>query len=231
MSVPAESLGTIVQAEEGRLIALADPESTAAEQYRILLSRIDRAASARPLRTVAITSCARGEGRTVTAGNLAITAAREGRDALLVECDLRRPTVGALFELPPGPGLAEVVEGRAELPQALARVGGLTILPAGDANDLAAVLRNPRLASTFETLRSSFSFIVLDLPPALALSDAGRLASTADGIVLVVRAGETPRDVVRMAIDALPERLLGIVLNDVEDMGYERYLRHEALGA
>src|SRR5512141_1947838 len=104
MSVPAESLGTIVQAEEGRLVALAAPDSPAAEQYRILLSRIDRAAVARPLRIIAITSCARGEGRTVTAGNLAITAAREGREALLVECDLRRPSLGALFDLAPGPG-------------------------------------------------------------------------------------------------------------------------------
>lgn len=231
MSVPAESLGTIVQGEEGRLVALAEPDSPAAEQYRILLSRIDRVAAARPLRVVAITSCARGEGRTVTAGNLAITAAGEGRNALLVECDLRRPTVASLFDLAPGPGLAEVVEGRAELPQALSRVGALTILPAGDAIDIVAVLRNPRLASTFETLRSSFTFILLDLPPALALSDAGRFASAADGIVLVVRAGETPRDVVRMAIDALPNRLLGIVLNDVEDTGYQRYLRTEALGA
>jgi capsular exopolysaccharide synthesis family protein len=230
MSVPAENLGSIVQ-EEGRLVALAAPDSAAAEQYRILLSRIDRAAAARTLRMIAITSCARGEGRTVTASNLAITAGRDGRDALLVECDLRRPTLGSLFDLPPGPGLAEVVEGRAELPQALRRVGGLTVLPAGDAMDIAAVLRSPRLATTFETLRSSFSFILLDLPPALALSDAGRLATSADGIVLVVRAGETPRDVVRMAIDSLPDRLLGIVLNDVEDAGYHRYLRSEAIGA
>jgi Mrp family chromosome partitioning ATPase len=122
------------------------------------------------------------------------------------------------------------VEGKAELSRAISRVGPLAVLTAGDAADIAAVLRNPRLASTMETLRSSFSLVVLDLPPALALSDAGRLATSADGIVLVVRAGETPRDVVRMAIDSLPDRLLGIVLNGVEDTGY-RYLRNEAIRA
>lgn len=230
MSVPAENLGTVLQPrDDARLVVLAEPESPAAEQYRLLLSRIDRAATARPLRTVAITSCARGEGRTVTAANLALSAARDGRDVALVECDLRRPSAAALFDLAPGPGLAEVVEGRADLSQALARVGGLAILPAGDASDVAAVLRSPRLAATMDTLRASFSTVVLDLPPALALSDAGRLATTADGIVLVVRAGETPRDVVRMAVDALPERLLGIVLNGVEESGYGRYLRDEAI--
>ncbi len=230
MSVPAENLGTVFQPrDDARLVAFDEPESAAAEQYRILLARIDRAAHARPLRTIAITSCARGEGRTVTAANLALTAARDGRDVALVECDLRRPSLTALLDLAPGPGLAEVVEGRAELSQALCRVGGLMVLPAGDATDVPAVLRNPRLAVTMETLRSSFSTVILDLPPALALSDAGRLATTADGIVLVVRAGETPRDVVRMAVDALPDRLLGIVLNGVEEGGYGRYLRNEAI--
>jgi len=231
MSLPAENLGSIVHGrDETRLVALAAPESVAAEQYRVLLGRIDRAALARPLRTIVITSCARGEGRTVTATNLALTAARDGREVVLVECDLRRPSVAGLLDLAPRPGLAEVVEGRAELPQALTRVDGLTVLCAGEAGDIPAVVRSPRLPTPLDTLRASFSLVILDAPPALTLSDAGRLASTADGIVLVVRAGETPRDVVRMAVDALPDRLLGIVLNGVAEPGYARYLRNEAIG-
>jgi len=231
MLLPAKNLGTVLESrEESFLVSREEPESISADQYRVLLNRIDRAGVTRPLRTIAITSCARGEGRTITAANLAYTAARDGREVLLVECDLRRPSLAGLFELAPGPGLAEVVEGKAELSQALARVGYLTVLAAGDASDIPVVLRSPRLAATMETLRSSFSLIVLDLPPALALSDAGRLATSADGIVLVVRAGETPRDVVRMAIDALPDRVLGIVLNGVDEPGYRRYLRSEAIG-
>jgi len=71
--------------------------------------------------------------------------------------------------------------------------------------------------------------VVLDAPPALALADAGRLATLADGVVLVVKAGETPRDIVRLAVETLGDRLLGIVLNGVEEPGYARYLRQEAV--
>jgi Mrp family chromosome partitioning ATPase len=82
-----------------------------------------------------------------------------------------------------------------------------------------------------DALRASFSLLVLDAPPALALSDTGRLATAADGIVLVVRVGETPRDAVRMAVEALSHRLIGIVLNCAEQPSYSRYLRHESVGA
>ena len=215
--------------EDARLVALAKPQSMAAEQYRVLLARLDRIHGTRAMRAVAITSCARGEGRSVTAVNLALTAAREGREVALVECDLRKPSLARLLDLTPRGGLAEVVEGKVELPQALSRVDGMMVLCAGEARDPAAVMRNSRLAMTLDTLRASFSLVVLDAPPALALADTGRLTSLADGIVLVVRAGETPRDVVRLAVETLGDRLLGIVLNGVEEPGYARYLRQEAL--
>jgi protein-tyrosine kinase len=232
MSVPAQTLGTIAtHQDEGRLVALVAPDSMAAEQYRVLLARLDRAAVARQLRTIAISSCARGEGRSLTAANLALTAARDGREVALVECDFRRPSLAQLFDIAPRAGVAEVTEGKAELAQALCRVGALAVLCAGEAKDPAAVARSPRLAATLDTLRSSFSLVVLDAPPALALSDAGRLAASADGIVLVVRAGETPRDVVRLAVETLSDRLIGIVLNGVEEPGYARYLRNDAVGA
>ena len=230
MSVPAQTLGTL-QREESRLVAHAAPESMPAEQYRVLLARLDRAAATRPLRIVGVTSCTRGEGRTTTAANLALTAARDGREVLLLECDLRKPSLAELFELAPRPGLAQVVEGKAELAQAVARVGSLSVVCAGAASDPALLLRSPRLPAVIEAARSSFSLVVLDAPPALALADSGRLATAADVLVLVVRAGETPRDVVRVAMDALPDRVLGIVLNGVEEPGYARYLRQEALAS
>ncbi|HET9598176.1 MAG TPA: CpsD/CapB family tyrosine-protein kinase [Anaeromyxobacteraceae bacterium] len=229
MSVTAETLGVAPQ-DDARLVATAAPESMAAEQYRLLLARLDRAPASRPMRTVAISSCARGEGRSLTAANLALTAARDGRETALVECDLRRPSLSQLFDLAPRAGLAEVLEGKAELAQAMARVGALSVLCAGATRDPAAAFRSARLASTVDALRSSHRLIVLDAPPALALADAGRLASMADGVVLVVRAGETPREAVRLAVDTLQDRLVGIVLNGVEEPGYARYLRNEAVG-
>lgn len=225
MSVPAQTIGAVAERlEPTRLVARAAPESLAAEQYRVLLARIDRVAAARPLRAVAITSCARGEGRSLTAANLALTAAREGRDVALVECDLRRPSLVRLLELAPRAGIAEVAEGRADLSQALVRMGTLSVLCAGEPRDPATIARSPRLSAALETLRASCALTVLDVPPALALSESGRLVGAADGIVLVVRAGTTPRDVVLMAVETLAERLIGIVLNGVDEPGYARYL-------
>jgi len=229
MSVPAHSLEAMNHhQEEGRLVAMVAPESMEAEQYRVLLNRLDRICAERLLRTIAISSCARGEGRSLTAANLCLTAARENREVALVECDFRRPSLARLFDLAPRAGLGEVAEGKAELSQALSRVGNVAILCAGEARDPAAVLRSPRLAAALDTLRSSFSLVVLDAPPALALSDAGRLATAADGVVLVIRAGATPRDVVKMAVETLSHRLVGIVLNCIEEPSYARYLRGEA---
>ena len=230
MSVPAHNLEAVGQhQEEGRLVALAAPDSMAAEQYRVLLNRLDRICSERLLRTIAVTSSARGEGRSLTAANLCLTAARENREVALVECDLRRPSLARLFDLAPRAGLAEVVEGKAELSQALSRFGNVAVLCAGESRDPAAAMRSPRMAATLDTLRGSYPLVVLDAPPALALSDAGRLATAVDGVVLVVRAGATPRDVVRMAVETLSHRLVGIVLNCIEEPSYARYLRNEAV--
>src|SRR3990172_1722556 len=111
MSVPAHSLESVTQLQDaGLLVALNAPESMAAEQYRVLLNRLDRVCTERLLRAIAISSCARGEGR----------------------------SLGHLFDLAPRAGLAEVVEGKAELPQALSRVGNLAVL-CGEGRDKAAV--------------------------------------------------------------------------------------------
>src|SRR5512133_2727117 len=103
--MPAETLQAIPATEPGtRLAVLAAPESAAAEQYRVLYQRILRLATRRPLRVLAVTSSGRGEGRTTTAANLALTAAEEGRATVLVEADLRRPSLARLFGLAPRPG-------------------------------------------------------------------------------------------------------------------------------
>ncbi len=218
MSVPAQTLGAAIPkpAAEHLLVALEAPASAAAEQYRLLLARLDRLASTRPMRVVAVTSSARGEGRTTTAANLALTASLEGREAILVECDVRKPSLSAMLDLAPRAGLAEVVEGTAELAQAVCRVGALSVLLAGEPHDAAALLRNPRLGQVLEGLRTTYPLVVLDVPPALAFADAGRLAAAADGALLVVRAGATPRAVVRMALESLGDRAVGIVLNEVD---------------
>src|SRR5215212_8309131 len=173
MSVPAQTLDLThridAHSPQG---AVAGVDSAAAEHFRVLLQRIEFASSSRPIRVVAVTSSARGEGRTTIAANLALTAAREGREVALVECDVRRPSLAAMLGLAPRAGLAEVVQGSAELPQALCRSGSLAVLAAGDARDPGAILRSARLATVIEQLRGSFPLVLLDVPPALAFADA-----------------------------------------------------------
>lgn len=216
--MPAETLQATLPAgaSEGRLVALDAPDSPAAEQFRVLHARLQRLAARRALRVVAVTSAGRREGRTFAAANLALTAALEGRSTVLVEADLHRPSLAGLLGLAPRAGLADVLAGTAELGQATARVGPLAVLVAGETGDAAAALRSPRAPAVVDQLRAAYDLVVLDAPPALAFTDGDRLASAADGALLVVRAGTTPRPVVRLALDVLGDRAAGIVLNDVD---------------
>lgn len=216
--MPAETLqanhsGT---GSDARFVALAAPDSPAAEQYRVLYQRILKLAVRRPLRVVAVTSAGRREGRTTTAANLALTAAHEGRPTVLVEADLRRPSLSRLLGLAPRAGIADVLAGRAELAQATVRLGPLAVIVAGENRDAGALLRGPAAASLLDQLRAAYELVVLDAPPALAFADGDRLSGDADAALLVVRAGATPRQVVRLALDALGDRVAGIVLNDVD---------------
>lgn len=222
--IPAETLNPPIPAGVigGRLVALADPNSAAAEQYRVLYHRLVRMAAVRPARVVAITSAGRGEGRTTTAANLALTAVGEGKSVLLVEGDLRRPSLASLFGLAPRAGLGEVLDGTVEPAQAIARVGGLAVLCAGKARDPGAALRSPRAAAVVDGWRAAYDHVYLDAPPALAFADGDRIAAEADLAVLVVRARVTPRQVVRLALDALGDRAAGIVLNDLDPAAMPR---------
>jgi capsular exopolysaccharide synthesis family protein len=226
--IPADTLEAThpAAAPEKKLVALAAPESPAAEQYRVLYQRLARLAARRPMRAVAVTSASRGEGRTTTAANLALIAAQEGRAVVLVDGDLRQPSVASLFGLAPRAGLAEVLDGTSELSQAVVRVGQLSVLCAGDVRDPAAAIRHPRTVAIMDQLRAAYDLVVLDAPPALAFSDGERLAAASDAAVLVVRAGVTPRQVVRLALESLGDRAAGVVLNDVdpESIAHGRWL-------
>ncbi|HYG68264.1 MAG TPA: CpsD/CapB family tyrosine-protein kinase [Anaeromyxobacteraceae bacterium] len=216
--IPAETMQASFPSTspEGRLVALDAPDSPAAAGYRLLLARLERIAAQRPLRVVAVTSSTRGEGRTTTAANLALTAARDGHSTVLVEADLRRPTLAKLLGLAPRAGLAEVLDGSAELTQAIVRVGPLAVLTAGDVRDAAAALRSPRIPAVVDALRAAHGYVILDAPPAIAFAEGDRLVGAADAAILVVRAGSTPREVVRLALDAIGERAVGIVLNGAD---------------
>jgi capsular exopolysaccharide synthesis family protein len=207
-----------------RLVAITDPHGAAAEQFRMLLHRLRHARSLRPVKggaVIAVTSAVRGEGVSVAAANLALTAARAGDARVaLVDCDLRRGAQGALFGMGARPGLSELLQGKCEVGEALGRFpeGQVAVIPAGKPPvEPAALLASPRFTETIEALRTLFDEIVLDEPPALATADAAIVAHRADGVVLVARAEATPREQVAQAVRVLAGAAVwGVVLNGVD---------------
>lgn len=231
----ANVIPTAAQLEpiDPRLVALADTMGPAAEQFRMLHHRLDRIRSTRPLGVVAFTSAVAGEGKSTTAANLAACAAKRGRKTALVDCDLRRPGSSKLFGFDGvPPGLAGVLHGEASVHEAI-RSGpeGLAVVPAGrTAEDPPGLFSTPRFRSLVDELRQAFDEVYLDLPPVLAFADAQVAASVAEGVVMVVRSGQTQVELVREAVDVfsgLP--VLGCVLTGCNESlpVYRTYYRRK----
>ena len=202
-------------------VVARDPGSVAAEQYRLLRTRLEGRENAGRNRLVVVTSPRIGEGKTTTSANLALTMSQEFQHkVLLLEADLRRPALGALFGLPPGPGLVDVLTGTATLEEAVVMVPGqqLFLLPAGSESARSTeLLASKAMQRVVDALRARFDRIVVDTPP-VSLSDTHVLARLADGLLVVVRSGVTPRPAVERALAGLDrQRLIGIVINEVED--------------
>jgi capsular exopolysaccharide synthesis family protein len=201
------------------LVAALAPQSLAAEQYRSLRTRIKRAENGRAVRTIVITSPNKGDGKSLTAANLALTMAQEFQQrVLLIDGDLRRPAVHQLFGIADQPGLTDVLMGGVELNQALVNVEQhhLTLLPAGAIpTHPAELLGSAAMRRVLDTLRNRFDRILIDMPPVAPLADLHILAPMADGLLMIVRAGVTPRPAIERALAGLDTtKVLGLVLNE-----------------
>jgi capsular exopolysaccharide synthesis family protein len=166
-----------------------------------------------------VTSPNKGDGKSLTAANLALTMAQEFQQrVLLVDADLRRPSVHRLFGVPGGPGLADVLMGATDLNQALLTLSDhhLTLLPAGPApSHPAELLGSASMRRLLDTLRTRFDRIIIDMPPAAPLADLNILAPLVDGVLMIVRAGVTPRPAIERALSGLEmSKVLGLVLNE-----------------
>ena len=211
-----------------RLVAAFAPQCLAAEQYRSLRTRIKNAENGRPLRTIVITSPNRGDGKSLTAANLALTMAQDFQQrVVLVDGDLRRPTVHRLFGVPPTLGLSSVLTEGIAVEDALVTIADrrLTVLPAGPIpSHPAELLGSVAMRRVLETLRSGFDRILIDMPPAVPLADVAIASSMADGILMIVRADVTKKPAIERALTALDQsKVLGLVLNDAGDTGAGYY--------
>lgn len=215
--------------DDPHIILANKPASPIAERYRRLRLRLDQPGPDGALRQVlVVTSAVPEEGKTTTAVNLALAFAEDrDRRTLLVDADLRRPSVTRYVVPPPTLGLSEVLSGDATLDHVLIelKASHLTLLPAGTPlmNPL-ELLRSDYLASIVAELRRRFDRIVIDTPPTVPFTDAAVLNTVCDGALLVVRAGKTTGTLIDRACASLSQgRLLGVILNDVAFTPVDRY--------
>ena len=203
-----------------RLVVHHSVENIAVEQYRRLAAVLHHAQAARDIKVVMVASAEPSEGKSLTAANLALTLSESyKRRVLLVDADLRSPSLDLVFQIPYGPGLSESLRSHEE--QALNVVNlssSLALLPGGNPDaDPMASLTSGRMQEIIQEAAASFDWVILDAPPLGLLVDANLMAAQVDRSVLVIRAGETPYTQVQKAIEAIGrERLIGVVLNAVD---------------
>jgi polysaccharide chain length determinant protein (PEP-CTERM system associated) len=215
---------------EWELITKWSPWSVVAEQFRVAATRLVLLQSAKGGTVTVVTSAVKGEGKSVVAANLAFSLARDLRKmTLLVEGDLKCPRVHRYMGTPQTPGLRDVLQQGQAVESSAHRVGDLSlwVLPSGAAQNRVLDLSNiGQIGDIVSKIRGQYDHIIIDAPPILPLADMHVLASMADTLVLVIRAGLTPRRVVESAIRALgmPSNAC-IILNGLETTGTPYYLQ------
>lgn len=208
---------------DSKMVSFFEPSSMAAEQFRRLRSYIIKPGMENTPKTILITSAMAGEGKSLIAINFAISIAAELHSyALLVDCDLRNPTISRWFGFDEANGLSNYLAGQAELPDILVKtpVDKLSIIPGG------ALQENPveligsnKMKSLVADLKTRYAdrYIILDSSPLLATTEPSVLNEMVDGIMIVIKAGVTPRESVQQAIKLLDKKkIIGVVLNDLE---------------
>ena len=212
------------------LIAKWSPLSVVAEQFRVAAARLVLLQSGAGDRVTVITSPIKGEGKSVVAANLAyVLACNLGKKTLLIDGDLKCPTVHQCMGIPQFPGLRDVLEGERSVASCLHRVGELPlwILPSGVASGRMLELSNiHQIADMLTELKKQYECIIIDAPPILPLADMHMLAVLADTLALVIRAGITPRGVVEKAIRTIGATSSAcIILNGLEAAGVPYYMQ------
>jgi len=206
-----------------KLVSFFQPGSIVAEQFRKLRTDLFRPSLQNPPKTILVTSAFSGEGKSLIAINLAISISIELHShALLVDCDLRNPTLSRWFGLQEARGLSDYLLGQAELPELLVntQVDKLSLLCGGSSQENPVeLIGSKRMDALLQEMKSRYDdrYIILDSSPVLATTEPNILDKLVDGILLVIRAGETPRESVQQAVKLLKtEKIIGVVLNDME---------------
>jgi capsular exopolysaccharide synthesis family protein len=213
---------------QSRLVCITDKESLAAEKFRFLSVRLRHLQQSRPLKKLLITSTIPQEGKSMVAANLACSLARKTQQkTLLLEGDLRRPSLAQLFGLGKISGVSEWLQGERGPMSNLYHLegAGFWLLPAGSsARNPLELMQSGRLSPLLDQLTAWFDWILIDSPPVLPLADTSVWMRLADGILLVIRQGTTEKKSLQRGLEAIePAKLLGGLLNCSANIAHSDY--------
>ncbi|STA98770.1 CpsD/CapB family tyrosine-protein kinase [Clostridium baratii] len=200
------------------LILEKQPKSIEAESYRILRTNIMYSSFDKEIKRILVTSAEPGEGKSITSGNLALAFAQDEKKVILIDCDLRRPSLHKKFRISNNKGLSDAIINKDKLNDCIQkRTEYLDILTAGKIPpNPSEMLGSQAMSSLLDELSNIYDVIVLDSPPVLAVTDAQILSTKTDGTILVVRGEKTKKDTVLSAKEVLTKvnaNILGTVLN------------------
>ncbi|MGL4990057.1 MAG: CpsD/CapB family tyrosine-protein kinase [Sarcina sp.] len=204
------------------------PKSIVSETYRTLRTNIQYSSFDEELKTLVITSSKPQEGKSLTAGNLALSLAQDNKKVILVDCDLRKPSIHKNFSLSNKDGLTEVILGRKDVDEVVTEYKPmLHILTAGKVPpNPSEMLGSETMKILIEDLKERYDYVIIDTPPVLAVTDSQILSTIADGVLFVVRAGHTKKEQVIHAkneLDKVKAPLIGTVLNDLDIKNSDYY--------
>ena len=221
------------------LVTQNDPKNPAAEAYKVIRTSIQFAQAGNTLKTIAVTSCTPNEGKSTTIANLAIVLTQTGKSVLLIDCDMRNPTVHKNFKLSNKVGLSSCISMGTALADAVQATGieNLDALTGGVIPpNPSELLGSERMQHILARASEEYDYVLLDTPPVLPVTDALVLSRMVDGVILVIDSGEVKvemaRDVKNQLVQA-DANILGVVLNKVRSehhgygYGYYYYYGHE----
>jgi polysaccharide biosynthesis transport protein len=230
-------LSVATSKEAVELITLSRPQSQMSESYRALRTSLLLTSVGAPPKIILITSALPQEGKTTTSINTATVLAQKGTRVLLIDADLRRPSIHKTLGMGPRAGLSNVLTGGTTLQQATIRSSSLPnlfVLPAGTPPpNPAELLASAQMIDMLAELREQYDHIVVDTPPTLSVTDAVVLSTRADAVVLVIRSGQTTKPALRRARDILAQvnaRVAGVLLNAVNLDSPDYYYYYEYQG-
>jgi capsular exopolysaccharide synthesis family protein len=233
----AEYVSWNVEAErvEPRLVAITHPHSAYCEEYRSLRTHVLHKSQRQKLQSIVVASINPSEGKSVTALNLSwLLAQTDGVRALIIDSDLRMPSLADYLGIETDKGLSDILSGRSTLQESIIRLepSGLHLLPGGEArSDVAELISGPKFKEILREARELFDYIIIDAPPLGIFTDATVLINHADGAMLVIRANKTRYSELDRVLEVLPrERMLGVVLNQSEDVLKESHYSYGYYG-